>query len=222
MGFRDFYSLLPLIDQVDPYRFYVKGYTEALKLFSGVRVVLDEGWLNGVPPDLQDYFFRVKFPCYFIPIFRDSNCFGFVVKGFQKETPRFCTNNKYLPGCERIHGGEVVVLVEGIKDSYLPFLACKGLPVVVIPMLTAIPSKDLLGFLKEMGCSLVFVPDNDVYKGDHVSRFYELCGKVGVKGFVFELNGIKDFGDFFVSESRGWVLGEGKRLREMVKGMSIF
>ena len=221
MVFRDFFSALPLVNQVNPYQFYIEGYTESLRLFSDVRVVLDEGWLSGVPLDLQDYFFRVNFPCYFIPIFSGNNCYGFVVKGFRKETPRFCTN-MFLPGCERIKGGEVVVLVEGLKDAYTPLLLCKDLPAVVIPMLTAVPSKELLSFFKSMGCSVLYVPDNDGYRNDHKARFYELCGKVGIMGSVFEVSQVKDFGDFFSPVYRSAVLSEGKRLRETLKGLTTF
>ena len=219
MGFRDFFSTLPLVSQVPRRQFYVKGYTEALSLFSDVRVVLNEEWMSGVPHDLLEYFYRVKFPCYFIPIFRENNCFGFVVKGFSKETPRFCTNNMLLPGCERIKGGEVVVLVEGCKDCMIPMLALKGLYAVVIPMLTAVPSREFLGFLKEMKCTVVYASDNDEYRANHTARFYELCGKIGLLCFIYDLKGSKDFGDFFDISTRDSVLSEGKRLREVVKSL---
>ena len=221
MGFRDFFSALPLIGQVDSYHFYIPGYTEALKQFSEVRVVLSEEWLSGVPYDLLDYFYQTRFPCYFVPVFGGDSCFGFVLKGFGKATPRFCTNG-LLPGCERVKGGELVVLVEGFKDSYIPMMVSKGLPVVVIPMLTAVPSRDLLGFLKEYKCPVVYVPDSDEHKRDHLARFYELCGKVGVVGTVFEMNGIKDFGDFFNPVFRSVALGEGKRLREVLRSLTTF
>jgi len=215
MGFRDFFSTLPLLSQVNPYRFYIEGYTEALKLFSDVRVVLGEDWLTGVPYDLQDYIYKVHFPCYFIPIFQGSDCYGFAVKGFSKFTPRFCTNY-LLPGCEHIMGGELVILVEGFKDTYLPLLACKGLPVVVIPMLTSIPSKEFLGDLHSMGCSVLFVPDNDEFKQDHSSRFFELSGKVGVKAYRYDISGIEDFGDFFNPALRSTALEQAKVLRGWV------
>ena len=190
-------------------------------MFSGTRVILSEEWISGVPVDLQSYFFRVHFPCYFLPIFKGSDCFGFVVKGFSKETPRFCTN-MLLPGCERINGGEVVVFVEGLKDSYLPIKALKDLHAVVVPMLTAVPSRELLGFLKGMNCSVLYVPDNDNYRQDHAARFFELCGKAKIFCSVFDLAGFKDFGDFFQECYRDAALLEGKRLRETVKGLISF
>ena len=221
MGFKDFYSSLPLLKQVPKYQFYTQGYTEALGLFSGVRVVLSEEWLSGVPADLQDYFFRVKFPCFFIPVFTEQNCYGFVVKGFSKQTPRFCTN-ALLPGCERIRGGELVILCEGLKDAYLPMVCCKDLPVVVIPMLTAVPSKDFLGFLKTMGCTVLYVPDNDEHRGSHQARFYELIGSVGLLGSIFHISGHKDFGDFFSPALRSTVLESGRMLRESVKALVTY
>jgi hypothetical protein len=207
------------MDQVDPYYLYIKGYTESLRLFSGVRVVLSEDWLQGVPGDLQDYFFKVKFPLYFIPIFVNRNCYGFVVKGFSKHTPRFATN-LYLPGCERIKGGETVVLVEGFKDAYVPMLACRGLHAVVVPLLTAVPSVGLMGYFHSLGCRVVIVPDNDEHRGDHLGRYYEICGRERMPAGCFDLRGLKDFGEVFDSpESKAIALAEGKRLREMLKGM---
>ncbi|MCL2129052.1 MAG: hypothetical protein FWH35_01695 [Treponema sp.] len=222
MVFRDFFSALPLLHQVDPYRFYVPGYSEALSLFSDVRVVLDESWLSGVPSDLQDYFFITNFPCFFIPIFTGKNCYGFVLKGFRKETPRFCTN-MLLPGCERIKGGELVVLCEGMKDCFVPLYVSKGLPVVVVPLLTSVPSRDFLGFLKSMNCSVLFIPDNDERRGNHTARFYELIGSVGIMGSVYNLNpSFKDFGDVFNPVLKSGVLEEGRLLRKSLKGMVSF
>jgi hypothetical protein len=215
MDFKDFYSVLPLASQVDPYHFYVPGYTESLRLFSEVRVVLNEEWLSGVPYDLKDYFFKVQFPCYFIPIFRGSECYGFVVKGFSKMTPRFCTN-MLLPGCERINGGELVILVEGFKDAYLPMLACEGLRVVVVPMLTSVPSKELLSFLAAMQCLVLYVSDNDEHRAGHSARFFELAGHIGVRVNKFDLRSLEDFGDFFLPSKRDQAVIEARSLRSVV------
>jgi len=215
MDFKGFFSNLPLLSQVDLYHFYIEGYTESLKLFSEVRVVLGEDWLSGVPLELQEYFYKVHFPCYFIPIFQNSDCYGFVVKGFSKMTPRFCSNH-LLPGCERIKGGELVILVEGFKDAYLPLLSCKGLPVVVIPMLTSIPSKEFLCYLNSMGCSVLFIPDNDVHKQEHSARFFELAGKVGIKSYRYDVLGVEDFGDFFNPVLRDVALEQAKVFRGYV------
>jgi hypothetical protein len=215
MGLKEFFLSLPLIDQVSAEQFYVPGYTESLKLFSEVRVVLSDEWLQGVPHDLQDYFYKVGFPCYFVPIFTKRNCFGFVTKGFGKYTPRFATN-MLLPGCERLGGKETVVFVEGFKDAYLPMMSCKDLPVVVLPMLTAVPSKDLLSMLGQYDCNVVMVPDNDDLAGGHLSRFYELCGKTGARGFQFRLSQVGDFGDFFKPELREKALQEARKLRGFI------
>jgi len=216
MDFRDFFSSLPLVSQVDPYRFYVPGYTESLKLFSDARVIMGEEWLSGMPYDLQDYAFKVQFPCYFIPIFKGSDCYGFVMKGFSKFTPRFCTN-ALLPGCEHITGGELIILVEGFKDAYLPMLACRNMPVVVIPMLTSVPSKELLAFLHSMGCSVLFVSDNDSHRANHLARFFELAGSVGIKASKFDLRSLEDFGDFFLTSKRDQAVIEAHSLRDVVR-----
>jgi hypothetical protein len=218
MGLKEFFLSLPLIDQVPANQFYVPGYTESLKLFSEVRVVLSDEWLQGVPHDLQDYFYKVGFPCYFVPIFAGRSGFGFVVKGFGKYTPRFATN-MLLPGCERLKGKEIVILVEGFKDAYLPMLSCRGLPVVVLPMLTAVPSKDLLSLLGQYKCRVVMVPDNDDQAGGHLARFYELCGKTGLNGRQFRLSQVGDFGDFFRPELREAALLEAKKLRGFISSL---
>jgi hypothetical protein len=218
MGLKEFFLSLPLIDQVPISQFFVPGYTESLRLFSEVRVVLSDEWLQGVPRELQDYFYKVGFPCYFVPIFTGRNCFGFVAKGFGKYTPRFATN-MLLPGCEKIRGGETVILCEGFKDCFLPMLACGDLPVVVLPMLTAVPSKDMLSLLASYGDSVVFVPDNDDHAGDHLGRFFDLCGKTGAKGFQFRLSRVEDFGDFFNPGLRAKALQEAKKLRGFVSGL---
>jgi len=221
MGLFEFYQSLPSIESITPYQFYIKGYTEALKQFSDVRVVLSEEWLQGVPLDLRDYFYRVGFPNYFIPIFLQEDCFGFVLKGFSKETPRFGTN-MLLPGCERIMPGGLVLLVEGIKDTYLPLQACRGLPVTVLPMLTAVPGRELLAWFKEHNCAVLYVPDNDDRRADHVSRFAEVCGKVGIRNSLFLLEQVGDFGEFFETTKRIAVLEEGKRLRKLVQSLVTF
>ena len=224
MNLRDWFTTLPLLSQVNKYQFYIPGYTEALSLFSEVRVVMGEDWISGVPSDLQQHFYKVKFPCYFIPIFVGENCYGFVLKGFSKTTPRFCTN-LLLPGCEKIKGGEIIVLVEGIKDCYIPMLACKGLPVVVIPLLTSVPSLGLLEFLRDAGCRVLYIPDSDDHVSNHKARFFELCGKAGIKSGFYELpsNGsvcaFKDYGDFFSPNLRTLVLNDAKRLRSYLQGL---
>jgi hypothetical protein len=221
VGFGEFYQSLPLIGQVDAYHFYVRGYSEALRLFTGVRVVMSSEWLVGVPAELRDYFFKVQFPCYFVPVFSGRSCYGFVLKGHRKETPRFCTNFM-LPGMERVVSGSIVILVEGFKDCYVPIKATSDLGAVVIPMLTSVPGTELLSYLSGLGCRVIFVPDNDEHRGDHVARFLTLCGKLSVKApVVFDLSpGVGDFGNFFDCELRNFVLGDGKRLRGVVNANS--
>jgi hypothetical protein len=91
--------------------------------------------------------------------------------------------------------------------------------VIVVPLLTALPGKELLQMLARMGCSAVLVPDNDEHTGNHLARFYELCGKCGIKGSSFRLSQVKDFGDFFNPEFRTVSLSEAKRLREFLVGV---
>jgi hypothetical protein len=216
MPLKDIFVAIPTIDQVLVSQFYIPGYTESLRIFSEVRVVPSGDWLEGVSEIFKSYFIKVGFPCYLVPIFQGGACYGFVVKSFGKFTPRFCTND-LLPGCERLRGGEVVIFVEGFKDCFCPMLACKGLSAVVLPMLTALPGRALLGRLKSLGCRVVFVPDNDENFLDHVARFSELCGREQIGGSVFCLEGIKDFGDFFGSlDGRAAALREAKRLRRFI------
>lgn len=210
------FVVAPAIDQDIVSQFYIPGYTESLRLFSEVRVIPSLEWLDsGVSEELKSYFIKAGFPCYMVPIFRERSCYGFVAKSFGKMTPRFCTN-EFIPGCERVKGGETVVFVEGFKDAYIPLVACRGLPVVVLPMLTALPRKALLGWLKGMGCRVVLVPDNDEHFSGHSARFSELCGSVQVPGSIFRLSGVKDFGDFFESGQRASALQEAKRLRSFI------
>jgi hypothetical protein len=120
-----------------------------------------------------------------------------------------------------LRGGETIIFVEGFKDAYLPMLSCSGLPVVVLPMLTGVPSKDLLSMLAQQGSQVVLVPDNDDHAGDHLARFYELCGKTGASGFQFRLSEVGDFGDFFKPELRGKALKEAKKLRGFISQLVL-
>jgi hypothetical protein len=216
MSLKDFFISLPTMDQVSVSRFYIPGYTESLTLFSEVRVVFSPDWLQGVSEELKAYFIKAGFPCYMVPIFRGGSCYGFVVKGHGKLTPKFCTN-EMIPGCERLREGGIVVFVEGFKDAYCPMVACKGLSAVVLPMLTSLPRRAFLGWLKTLKCRVVFIPDNDDHVLDHSARFNELCGKEQVTGRVFRLDGIKDFGTFFESSGgRVASLQEAKRLRGFI------
>jgi hypothetical protein len=215
VSLKDFFISLPGIDQVSRSQFYIQGYTEALGLFSEVRVVFSPDWLQEVSEELKSYFMKVGFPCYLVPIFREHNCYGFVVKGLAKLTPKFSTN-ELAPGCERLKRGQVVILVEGFKDCYVPMMAFRGDFVTVLPMLTSLPTKALLGMLNDLDCRVILVPDNDGHAGNHSARFSELCGKVQVRGSVFRTEGIKDFGDFFLPEFRQTALAEARRLRRFV------
>jgi hypothetical protein len=99
-------------------------------------------------------------------------------------------------------------------------LAMSGMDVVVLPMLSSVPSKGFLGLLHELNCGAVFVPDNDSHRGDHMASFHGLCGKHDIRGYTFQVSGIKDFGEFFDGGSpRAVALAEAKRLRNFVQSL---
>jgi hypothetical protein len=213
------YAQLPKMDDVPVQRFYVPGYTEALRMYKGVRIVLDVSWLTGLEESLKAYFIEAGFPCYFIPICVQHDCYGFVVKSFGKRTPVFCTTF-YRPNMEFVTKESVVCMVEGIKDSYILLKA--GL--TVVPTLASIPSKAVLEFYRDLGCRVVFIPDHDEHEQDFISQFQVKCSKLTPRlgrYSIFTMEGPVglDFGDFFKPECRLLVLANAKRLVQTVRGL---
>jgi hypothetical protein len=196
-----FYESLPSLSAVSS--FYIPGYTEALSFFSGVRVIPHSSFIEGTDMMVfKKYFFALKaLPVYFIPIFRKRKCYGFVLRGAEvKFTPRFCTNF-LLPGCERIENGDIVFIVEGLKDSG-PLLM---LGVKTIPCLTSAPSVELLRWLKLKNCKVYIIPDWDEHLKEHVQVIRERLQEAGYVEFrkdffihILAQRGVKcDLGDFF-------------------------
>ncbi len=127
----------------------------------------------------KKYFFALKgFPVYFIPIFRDRKCYGFIMRGsIEKFTPRFCTT--FLnPGCERIIDGCTVFMAEGIKDVG-PLLS---LGLISVPMLTAVPNLLLLKWFKHKHCRVIIVPDCDEHTRGHIKQIAKRFKEAGFDG----------------------------------------
>lgn len=201
----------------------IPAYTKSLELYNGVRVVPDESFVETVSSKDLGYFKSVGFPCYFIPIFRGSECYGYVLKGLEKKTP---SSSGWLhnPGIERIKKGCTVWLVEGIKDSYLP-LKCKQ---VCVPMLSSGVTAKLLSFLRSMECKVVYVPDNDEHRQQFLSGFYKKLEDANkdipgehsapkLKAIWVRLTAAKDLGDYFDATLREAVKNEFIQLYKGVK-----
>jgi hypothetical protein len=169
----DDFIKLPKMISVPRTTLYIRGYTEALSFYSDVRVIPNEDWLQGeLRLLLRKHLRLVKPPLYLIPVFRDNNCYNFVLKGAEKYTPRVRESSSYLssgfvPGIERIQKGDVVVFCEGFKDSFI-FLR---LGMKCLPMLTSNPSFKLLQFFKSLNCKLIFVPDNEENTNNFVESY---------------------------------------------------
>lgn len=133
-----FYSSLPLMEHVPD--FYIKGYTEALKMIPGVRVVPDESFLSTVPYNLH-YLFEFKnpktgqqvgFPMYYVPIKVGRAHYGFYLRPANMKTTPCVTwwKGMKIANLDALYyDSPYVVTVEGIKDAYL-FLRY-GHPVVI-------------------------------------------------------------------------------------------
>lgn len=208
MELLEFYSSLPTPEVLPS--FYVRGYTEALHYYTGVRVVPDYSFVESLPKIHLEHIKAAGFPCYFIPVERDNKCYGYVVKSYQKLTPRYTTKS-YIPGLDCIKDGQAVVFVEGIKDSYL--LKVVGLP--VLPMCTSMISDDMFRFLQEHHCNVLFVPDNDSHRDNTIEKFKKKISKYSLSYFIYHLKTVKDLGDYFVDELRSAALNEAKTIKKL-------
>ena len=212
MQLLEFYESLPSLEMVP--QFYVKGYTEALKTYRGVRVIPDMSYIEGLPKTHKDYLKAAGFPCYFIPHIKNNYLYGYTVKSYGKRTPRKeVSGYNYLPGYEDVKEGSTIVFVEGIKDSYLPRTA----KLLTLPMCTSSIPTNLLRELAAIHCRIIYCPDNDEHRNNSIVN---LTKKLNTESFripmeVFYLQGIKDFGEFFDSPAqRAQALSEVKRLRQ--------
>lgn len=216
MTLGDFYmSLLPF-DAVD---LNIKGYTETLSLFKGsVRIVTASHFCD-VPANVRRYFFnwnsiergwentKIIYPAYMIPIHKDKEVYGFILKGSGKMTSHIstwinCFNLDSLFGKE-----SYVIGVEGIKDCY-PFLIRRH---PCIAVLTSKPNKDLLEFIKSIGKKFIYIADNDDDKKINTGQQVriQLQKEMNYMKMRFVLPGLKEAGDtgeYFDSEEKKIVI----------------
>ena len=207
---RSFYMSLPTLKGCKD--FYVPGYTEALTLFSDVRVVPNSCYIEGTDAAaFRKYFFAMKsLPVYWIPIFYDRKCYGFVLKNNTvKVSVRFKVSDVFsVPGIERVRRGSLVFMAEGLKDVG-PLLS---LGYVSLPMLTSVPSLSLLMWLREQGCKVVVVPDHDEHERKHLTQIGRRFRAAGFEGFRKDYlvcvlegpadGGKSDLGDFYGCKSQ--------------------
>lgn len=215
MTLLEFYSSLPTLEQMPG--FYVPGYTEALKTFPGVRVIPDPSFVEGMGKADSIYLLsnQLTWPRYFIPLMLGNNCYGYVLKGREKRTPRRHTKNVF-PGQTEVVSRDVVCLVEGIKDAYL----LRAIGIHCIPMLTSEPCKELLVYLETKQCQLVFIPDNDQYRDNFIESFKKSISNFEIPYFIYKLEVVKDLGDFFLPELRDAALQNAKKIHKIVRALS--
>lgn len=214
MTLLEFYTSLPTLEQMPG--FYVPGYTEALKTFTGVRVIPNPSFVDGLSKEDEKYLLsrQLGWPRYFIPLILGNNCYGYVLKSYVKRTPRRHTKNVY-PGQELIKQGDVVCLVEGIKDAYI----LRALKLQAIPMLTSEPCDELIDYLEMLQCKLVFVPDNDDYRGTFIKSFREKISSKKIPYYIYKLEGVKDLGDYFLPELREAAMLQAKKILRVVRAL---
>lgn len=186
---------------------HVPCYTESLSTFSGVRVLPSETYLDGLPPDLVRSASLVGLPCFVIPIHSAGRCYGIVLKGRGKPTPRY-GNTARLCGWESVAPGSTVVLVEGFKDTYI----LRRMGVLALPLLTSMPSARTLSLLASMACKVVYVPDNDSYGQRNAETYMAKASSAGIEPLVFRLSGVSDLGDVFDPRLRRAAICEASRL----------
>ena len=186
---------------------HVPYYTESLSTFTGVRVFPSEGYLEGLPPDLVRSASLVGFPCFVVPIHSSGRCYGLVLKGRGKPTPRY-GNTARLCGWESIAPGSTVVLVEGFKDAYI----LRRMGVVALPLLTSMPSARTLSLLSSLSCKVVYVPDNDSYGQRNAETYITKASSARIKPLVFRLSGVSDLGDVFDPRLKRAAISEASRL----------
>ena len=166
MTLLDFYLGLPTIQSFPKQLLYVKGYTEALNTFQGVRVVPDYSFCEGISQLYLKYLKALPAPYYFIPIHRNNQCYGFVVKGLDKRTPSIKSNH-LLPGCDLMTKGKPVVIVEGLKDCYLTRKA----GILTVPMLTSSVNTILLQEFADLKIPVILSTDNDSHRENSIFYF---------------------------------------------------
>ena len=124
-----FYQSLPEMGAFPD--FYMEGYTEALQLIKGVRVVPNSTFVEDLSKDYRDMFNLVGYPSYYVPIKVGKEHYGFTLKGSKtKKNPHFSLWLNMF-NIEAIYADSpYLFVVEGIKDAYLWLYY--GLPGVAI------------------------------------------------------------------------------------------
>lgn len=194
--------------------FYIRGYTEALAYFKGVRVIPSEEYVQSLSGDVRYLFHStnsegqsLSFPAYYVPIKMGREHYGFVIKSKGiKMTPSvsWWSGFKVTNLDALLDPRPYVVLVEGIKDAYLWLRS--GHPVVV--MTTARISKAFLEECKVRGKRwLFFAGDNDEagkinFDESKPWSFVNRCRELELSPVDLFPESQKDWGAWFDVESK--------------------
>jgi hypothetical protein len=212
---KEFYLSLP--DQKQ-FSFFVPYYTPILQKFDYVRIVPDQTFVKGfVDSEYENAFFKVDYPCYYIPIKKDNVHWGFILKGQGKHTPSYtnwvrCFNFDSLFGPD-----QYVCLVEGMKDAGI-FIEY-GLP--VLSYLTSYPGKDLIDLIVKMGKYIIFCPDGDLAGQNAQIKFKKNMHDLGYDNYyVHQMVGdAKDFGDYYKPELTEYVLMNFQNVKNILRSL---
>lgn len=202
----DFYLSLPSVQDCP---FYVEGYSEALEFISGVRVIPNKGFIEGLSEDIRKNILSVGFPCYYIPNKVGKDHYGFIVKGNKKGTPRYGIRYKFFNLEAVFDGQDILYIVEGIKDAFL-FLFFKRS--VVASLTTQLSDSDIEEISRHKKV-VVIVSDNDTAGVAGSSKMFKKFRALGVSAYVYRPKLHKDLGDWFDRpELRGMIKMEFKSI----------
>jgi 5S rRNA maturation endonuclease (ribonuclease M5) len=198
MNLQDFYLSLLSMDDVEG-RFYIKGYTETLKLIDGVRVVPNTYFSDEAPSGFKEWMFdKVATPYYYIPIKVGREHYGFILKSKDKMTVHYSSYYNVF-NLEAVEDKkDYLFLVEGIKDAYL--LLRDGYSVV--SMLTASVSAGFLEYVNNKYKKIIVVLDNDETGHRSAVKFREKAKKLRLNLIIDIPRDFKDMGDWFDIEKR--------------------
>jgi hypothetical protein len=188
----DFYLSLPGPEEFPG--FYIRGYTEALALVPGVRVIPNESYLETIPEEHQHRFAIMNYPCYYAPTKLGRQHFGYVLKSAgQKQTVHFSTWLPVFNLDALTADAPLVFATEGIKVAYV-FLS-QGLPTMA--MLGSMLTAETFDALAAHHKALCVIPDNDATGRAKAREFLHKARRHGVNCTVYVPQGHKDFGDWF-------------------------
>lgn len=195
---QEFYQTLPTIHQFPQEKFYIPGYTEPLREVRDatqlkVRVIPSREHVVDLPQKHRENMFSVGFPCYYIPIKKGPEHYGYLLKGRQKKTVKYSQWYSVFNADAIYDGTTFLFVVEGIKDAYI-FLKHR-LP--VISMLTSTLEEDTLKEIERYKKVLVVIPDNDDTGAAKLQWFYDKLQGYANASTLYAIQGHKDFGDWF-------------------------